>query len=397
MSKNILFITTLNLASNPRVVKEIKLALLNSYSVEVICFEFENWSKGLNEKLKIQFENVKIITIPAGRNPFFSWITSVIVESVFRFFGKYISLPIPLLSQAVSRRSNLILKALKQVSQPDRVVGHNPGALWPTIFASEKFQCPAGFDVEDYHPGEGDNLHLKRLTRQLMMKVLPKMDYVSFASPLIMQAVKKDMNRAILNSVTLLNYFPAKEFKKPVILNSGPVKLVWFSQNINAGRGLESILPYLQQEFNKIELHLIGNLNSDFYETSLKLIPNIIIHDSMSQKSLHQKLGDFDIGLALDSVEDVNYNLTITNKMLAYLQSGLFVIVSNTKAQEIYLNDLHNHGVCFDYKVNDLGKVLNKVIAEIDIIRGKREIRYMDFNYRNWENESVRLLNEWNK
>ncbi len=397
MSKNILFITTLNLPSNPRVVKEIKLALLNSYSVEVICFEFDNWSKGLNEKLKIQLENVKIITIPAGRNPFFSWITSVIEEYVFRFFGKYISLPIPLLSQAVSRRSNLILKALKQVSQPDRVVGHNPGALWPTVFASERFQCAAGFDVEDYHPGEGNDLNMHFLTKELMIRTLSKMDYVSFASPLILEIVKRDLNKDISNSFTLLNYFPAEEFKKPVILNSGPVKLVWFSQNINSGRGLEFILSYLQHDFNNIELHLIGNLNPDFYETSLKLIPNIIIHDSMSQKSLHQKLGDFDIGLALEPAKDENSDLAISNKMLAYLQAGLFVLASNTNAQESYLNELPNHGICFDYKINDLGIVLDKLIADIDTIRVNRVIRFTDFKNKNWENESLRLLEEWNR
>jgi hypothetical protein len=393
----VLFLTTHNLATNPRVLKEIRLALSAGYSVELICFEFDNWSKGLNDKLKIHLENVKIITIPAGRTPFFYWITSVIGESVFRFLGKFISLPIPLLSQAVSRRSNLILMALKKVSQPDWVIGHNPGALGPTLFAAEKFKCYAGFDVEDYHPGEGTDFNLKSLLKQLLVKILPQMDYVSYASPLILEAVKSDLNSDILNSVTLLNYFPAEEFKKPVILNSGPVKLVWFSQNINSGRGLEFILPYLQQELNNVELHLIGNLNPDFYETSLKLIPNIIIHDSMSQKSLHQQLGDFDIGLALDSVQDVNYNLAITNKMLAYLQSGLFVIASNTKAQERYLNELPNHGICFNYKINDLGIVLNKLIAEIDLIRAKREIRYMDFKNRNWENESLSLLKEWNK
>jgi len=397
LSNKILFLTTLNLATNPRLVKEIKLALLNDFSVEVICFEFDNWSKGSNEKLKLQLENVNIITIQAGRNPFFSWITSVIVEYVFRFLGKYFSLPIPLLSQAVSRRSNLILKALKQVSKPDRVVGHNPGALWPSIFASEKFQCPAGFDVEDYHPGEGDDMNMHFLTNELMIRTLSKMDYVSFASPLILEAVKKDLNEDISNSLTLLNYFPAKEFKKPVILNSGLVKLVWFSQNINTGRGLDYILSFVQQEAGNIELHLIGNLNADFHDVALKGIQNIVFHGSMSQNTLHQQLGDFDIGLALEPAKDENNDLAISNKMLAYLQAGLFVLASNTKAQESYLKELPNHGICFDYKINDLGIVLNNLINEIDSIRAKRLTRYIDFKNRNWENESVKLLNVWNK
>jgi hypothetical protein len=117
----------------------------------------------------------------------------------------------------------------------------------------------------------------------------------------------------------------------------------------------------------------------------------------MSQKLLHQLLADFDIGLALEPVKDENNDLAISNKMLSYLQAGLFVVASNTKAQESYLMELPNHGICFDYKINNLGIVLNKLLIEIDLIRAKREIRYMDFKNRNWENESVRLLEEWQR
>ena len=396
MSKKILFLTTNNLATNPRLVKEIRLALSFGYIAELICFEFDNWSKELNTELMQQMVGVNIISIPAGRYPFIYWFVSVFTERFYRFLGKLFSLPTPLLSQAVSRRSNLLINALYKVSKPDLVIGHNPGALWPSIVAGKLFNCKIGFDVEDYHPGEGDFKYLQNLTKQLTLKLFPQLDYVSFASPLIMQSVINDVKRDFSNLLTILNYFPAEEITEPTICNSGPVKLVWFSQNINAGRGLEFILPFVQQGIGYIELHLIGNLNADFHDVALKGIHNIVFHGSMSQNTLHQQLGGFDIGLALEPAKDENNDLAISNKMLAYLQAGLFVVASNTKAQESYLGELPNHGICFDYKINDSSNVLNNVIAQVDSIRAKRIIRYMDFKNRNWENESVRLLNEWN-
>jgi hypothetical protein len=396
LSKKILFLTTHNLATNPRLVKEIRLALSIGNSVELICFEFDNWSKELNEVLKQQLVGVKILTIPAGRKPFLSWLQSVISERFFRFLSNFISLPSTFLSQAISRRSNLILHSLKKVSTPDLVIGHNPGAIWPSIVAGKIFNCKTGFDVEDYHPGEGDELNLQILTRLLMKRMLPKIDYVSFASPLIMQAVICDLKSSILHSISILNYFPADDFREPYMLNSGPVKLVWFSQNITSGRGLEFILPFVRQEVGNIELHLIGNLNANFHDVALKGIPNIIIHGSMSQNSLHQQLGDFDIGLALEPAKDLNNELAISNKMLAYLQAGLFVFASNTKAQLSYLEHLPGHGICFDYQINDADIVLNRLIAEKVTIRAKKIIRYMNFKNRNWENESLSLLKEWN-
>ena len=38
------------------------------------------------------------------------------------------------------------------------VVGHNYGAMYPAVMAAKKFGCKCGFDMEDYHPGEGHDV-----------------------------------------------------------------------------------------------------------------------------------------------------------------------------------------------------------------------------------------------
>ncbi len=341
--------------------------------------------------------NVKIISIPAGRSPFISWCWSVVTETVFRLLGKYFSLPVPALSQAVSRRSNLIIKELQKVSKPDWVIGHNPGAMWPAIKAAKKFTCNVGFDVEDYHPGEGNNKYLQKLSKQLMTALLPQMNYVSFAAPLILQQVKRDINIAKANWFTVLNYFPASEFGQPTGGNEGPVKLVWFSQNISAGRGLELILPFVKKATGRLELHLIGNPDPYLFENYFKHISNIIIHAPMNQKDLHHSLGQYDIGLALEPAKDINNGLALSNKLLACLQAGLFVVATNTTAQASFLKEYPAHGLCFDYKTNNAETVFEKIIEEINIIRSQKDIRYKNFENRNWETASEDLLNAWNK
>ena len=99
----------------------------------------------------------------------------------------------------------------------------------------------------------------------------------------------------------------------------------------------------------------------------------------------------------MEPAKDENNELAISNKILAYLQAGLFVVATNTKAQESFLGELPNHGICFDYKINDSAIVLNKVISEIETIRFKKNIRFNDFKIHNWEYESLNLINEWNK
>ncbi len=373
----------------------MELALQNGYEVEVVCFEFSNWSYDFNEQLKKKFPGVKMHAIPAGRKPFLPWMLNATTEAGSRLVGKLVPLSKTALSQAVSRRSRMIIKALKNVVQPDWVIGHNPGALYATLIAKRKFNCKAGFDVEDYHPGEGNNAYMQGLARQLMEQTLPQMNYVSFASPLIMEQVQHDCDVAPQNWFTVLNYFPAGEFSEPVNKITGPARMVWFSQNINAGRGLELVLPFVQNANDKMELHLFGNLNADFYNAFLKGVPNIIIHPPMAQHDLHQSLAQFDIGLALEPAKDKNNELAVSNKILAYLQAGLFVVATNTAAQEWLLNEFPGHGLCFDYRGSGTKSVLEKVVTEIDAIRSLRNKRYATFENGNWEVASLDLLKRW--
>lgn len=372
------------------------LAKQSGYQVEIICFEFDNWSKEINDQLKQQLGNIKVVEIPAGRTPFFAWFSSVASETVLRIVGKFISLPVSALSQAVSRRSNFLINALNKVSKPDWVIGHNPGAMWPCVKAAKKFNCSIGFDVEDYHPGEGNDKYLQGLSKKLMIKLLPKMGYVSFAAPLILEQVKNDLNYSNANWFSLLNYFPSTEFIEPKILDKGPVRMVWFSQNISAGRGLELILPLLKSFNNRVELHLIGHVDDDFYESYLKGISNVIVYAPMTQKDLHHSLAAFDIGLAVDISVDINRNLTITNKLLAYLQSGLYILATDTKAQKSYLEQYSEHGRYFDYKANNAVTVLETIVQEIDNIRYLNRSRYENFKNKNWEQASEQLLKTWN-
>jgi len=391
----ILFLTTHNLATNPRLVKEILLALENNFTVEVICFEFENWSEENNEKLKKELTSVKFITIPAGRKPLLLWFFSVVNEQISRKLILLLKSE-RLFANAVSRRSRLIIKNLNKVSKPDWVTGNNPGDMYDTALTPRKFNCKAGFDVEDYHPGEGNDRRLQGLTKQLMQQLLPKMDYVSFAAPLIMEEVNKSQNRGVSNWFTVLNYFPSEEFALSVAPITGPLKLVWFSQNISFSRGLELILPAVESHKGKVELHLYGNVDEDFKKLNLDGFDNILLHGPVSQQQLHRQLARYDVGLALEPAKDRNNDLAISNKLLSYLQAGLYVIATNTKGQRSFINNFPDMGICFDYTKDNSGNILEDVFNTLDSIRNNRKIRFERFRINNWANESACLLKNWN-
>ena len=116
------------------------------------------------------------------------------------------------------------------------------------------------------------------------------------------------------------------------------IKLLWFSRTIGAGRGLELLLKGLLVCDLGIELHLLGEMESGYLEFLEKEFANkpmhsLVIHPFMPHDQLDDFIGRFKIGLAIE--EDINDNkrLTVSNKILQYLQAGLMVLASDTKGQ----------------------------------------------------------------
>ena len=76
MSK-ILFITTTNLASNPRLLKELLIAENIFNYIEVIQFRLGNWSDVNTDTLKLSLKNTVFTELSAIRKPFLPWLHRV--------------------------------------------------------------------------------------------------------------------------------------------------------------------------------------------------------------------------------------------------------------------------------------------------------------------------------
>jgi hypothetical protein len=378
------------------LVKEIQLALSLNYKVSVICFEFDNWSKQLNEEIKSRFSDIEFYCIDAGRKNIISWFSSVAKEKVYRLIGKFFPLSDAMLSQAISRRSNLIINQIKKIEEADLVVGHNPGAIYPSILAAQRFNCKAGFDVEDYHPGEGSDVSVQLLTFNLMKRNFPSFDYLSFASFQIQEKCLNEFNTSKKSTyLTILNYFDSDEFKSPAKITTDKLKLVWFSQNIDINRGLEYIIPVLKKYSHCVELHLIGNLSKQFEDILKNNKEVLILHSPISQFALHQKLADFDIGIAAeDNKTDSNRNLCLTNKIISYYQAGLYILASDTIAQREFLHSRTLHGKYFKNAL-EFEDELKSIFENLASVRNEKKSRFELASKENWENESTRLSSTW--
>lgn len=395
MQKSILFISTHSFATNPRLVKEVELALKNGYQVSVVCFRFENWSFDINEVIKRKLQDlITYYEIPGNRKPFIPWLLSSIVFTFSKALLNVFPSNAWLLSMTSNKRSWLLQRRLKSFSGTyDWIVAHNIGAMYPALKFGKKIGARVGIDLEDYHPGETNDALTKSRCEKLIKYLLPKANYITTASAPILTEYRKLVPFNCTQEV-VMNYFPKDEFVPPVMLDSPVFQLVWFSQNISYDRGLESIIPIVDNR-SDAELHLYGNCKADFFNEWIEGRKNVFLHAALPQAELHKELSLYDAGLAIEPGRDQNNELAVSNKMLAYYQAGLYIIASNTIAQSEFLKLQPHSGIVLSLDDEVLNERIDRVLLSLDSIRSTKQARYYYAWSQNWETESEKLLKLW--
>ncbi|MCX6239081.1 MAG: hypothetical protein NTY07_16225 [Bacteroidia bacterium] len=427
--KKVLLITTSNISMNPRLYKELLTYLNQGFKIHIVCFSLSNWSDKLDDKLRLQDKEVEICYLKAGRKPLINWILFSIIQWVSIRFYSVCKKSVFVSSIASNKRTLQLYFKLKSIKKFDYsfISAHNLGTLYVAAKMAEKNKVPFIFDVEDYHPGEyifSDAINEKQRREYLLKRLLPQAACVTVASPLIGENIKALLGEIQINKMVLINNcFLSSEFVfndakvKNVGTNQHVSKLddqkinfVWFSQSIAANRGLELIIPKLTRVSNRVHLHLIGNLYSDFNREWIE--PNfkfITTYSPMQQEDLNRFICQFDVGLALElSSFDQNRQICLTNKIWAYMQAGLYILATDTSAQMQFIKEHGIHGMVFkadeiqkqeflNIEKNIFGEqAIDLIIKNIDNIRQAKFKRYQLSKEFSWDVEREKLVRIFN-
>lgn len=201
------------------------------------------------------------------------------------------------------------------------------------------------FDFEDWY--SHDLLPAANRTRPL--KLLEKHEKIALREGALSYTTSRSMAEALGNfaGVTppqvLLNAFP---FADRLNLdhrfsdreNQDIPSIHWYSQTIGPGRGIEFLTDCLGDVTTPVELHLRGNLFGDFRQEIVRRFPadrghRLFFHPLVSPGELLSRIAEHDIGLATEEYAPDSRNLTITNKILQYLQAGIAVVATDTSGQ----------------------------------------------------------------
>lgn len=387
-TSEILFITTGNLATNPRLVKEFE-TLKNNVKCHVMYFLSDDWSMALTKEIKLRNPEVNFIEIDR-KKVFLETLVSRVIHKMAIVFNGFFENNTQICAFANNDkapqlwfRSNRLFRNVNL----SRVIAHNLGAFYPAYILAINSSIKLQLDIEDYHPGEALYFNKKHEYQNrivIMQSAFNIADAITYASQGIKLKCETIFNfKQQTKRAVIINCFRSVDFGEPIATNE-KLNFVWFSQNISPKRGLEEVFE-VAKEFLDIKFHLIGNPNPSFIQR-MEISDNVAIHPPMSQHNLHKFLSKMDVGLALEIRDaDGNRDICLTNKFLAYAQAGLFILATDTFGQTHFLKKLGKQaGIIIETSLSDEIRQLDRELLQLrfKVERWKRAKAF------SWETQS---------
>lgn len=359
MSCRVCLVTSEQVSTNPRLVKEADALVEAGYEVRVVACQWESWATKADRELLAQRRwRYQGLNWSRDRRPALFWYS----RFRHRAAGRLLSLTHHggVAERAAGRIVPELIRAA--ASEPaDLFIGHNLPSLPVVVSAARTWNARVGFDAEDCH----SRMQLRRkglpardpLACYLEEKYLHRCDYLTAASPQIAEAYAADYRLPL--PVTLLNVFPLSQRPQGFRNREGgiqPLRLYWFSQTIGADRGVEDVVKAMGLLRGiPVELHLRGNWQPGYRRSLHRLADSvgvafhrILAHEPSPPDEMVRLAAPYDVGLALEHPVSVNREICLTNKIFTYLLAGNAVVATATPAQRALMDSLGEAGVCYE-------------------------------------------------
>lgn len=394
-NKRILIVTSSPLCRNPRTLKEAVTLGNFGYDVTVLTIAGRERDEALDREL-LQNASFKKMALPYfGFHGAFG-----LGAHAGRTFTTLARKLVPL---GIERRSALgafhRLYHFAHRTPADLVIVHTELGLAVGFELLKKGRRVAA-DFEDWHSQDllpiARRLRPLRLLRRIEQTLLIKATHTTTTSYALASALKAAHGGNEPSVIT--NSFPLQPALAPRDPRMRP-SLLWFSQTIGPGRGLEAFILSWSRTTTPSRLVLLGEIEDDYKKRLLSLasVANKSALEFLSPcppGALPALIARHDIGLALEEKSPPNKNLTISNKILQYLNAGLSLVATSTAGHREVLQTEPHAGVFVD--PNDpasCARTLDALLSAPDVLRAMQAAaRTLAERTYCWEREAPKLL-----
>jgi hypothetical protein len=337
VKRKILILSSSHLCRNPRVVKEATTLGAAGYDVTVMSVSVQRQFEELDRTM-MRGLPFKRVTLDYTADTNLARIASFCQRGA-TWTARWLCTRLGFeTAQALGPASALLRFA--RSFPADLTIAHTEIPLWAAQHLIQDGRRVA-VDVEDWY--SEDLLDADRQSRPL--KLLHDAEKFALQHAVYSSTTAQTLADALTTAyrcpppIVIHNTFPLQprsRTDRPAL--SGIPRFIWFSQTIGPGRGLEPFLAAWAQTTRPSTVHLLGKECPGYRQALLEHLPatrrgDLHFIPPVTPDELPVKLAEFDIGLAIEMNRPANRNLTISNKIMQYLNAGLAIIATDTAGQ----------------------------------------------------------------
>jgi glycosyltransferase involved in cell wall biosynthesis len=279
------------------------------------------------------------------------------------------------------------------------VIAHNEVPQWVGLKLLSEGRLVAA-DFEDWHSEDLGALNRRHRPIKLLCRnerlLLQNAAYCTTTSEALSAALHARYGGRRADVLT--NSFPLQA--RPLIEESKkPVRFFWFSQTIGEGRGLEFFLDAWSCTKGPSTLTLLGKPVAGYMEALYSRLPverRALLEQIplVRTPELPGVIAQYQVGLALEQESPPNKDLTISNKILQYLNAGLAVVATPTRGQAEVLAKEPKAGVYIrPGEVPEAVKTLDElIVSRRGLLERRQAARRLAEECYCWEREEPKLL-----
>ena len=290
----------------------------------------------------------------------------------------------------------------------DILVSNDLDTLPANFLASKLKKIPLVYDSHEYFTGVPELINrpkVQGIWKKIERYCLPKVDYAITVNESIARLFKEEYNKdfSVIRNVPLITkpFLNDREtLRKELGLPASKKIIILQGAGINIDRGAEELvesMTYLPEYLLLIigGGDVIPDLKKIVLEKNLQnqvwFIPKQPI------EILRKYTAACNLGVTLDKANNINYKLSLPNKLFDYIHAGVPVLTSDLPELKSIVIGYNIGKVCPDHDPKNISNMIMEMLSSDEQIKTWEENTAIAAKELNWDKEKEKLLSIFKK
>jgi len=290
----------------------------------------------------------------------------------------------------------------------DILVSNDLDTLPANFLAAKLKNIPLVYDSHEYFTGVPELINrpkVQRIWKKIESYCLPKVDYAITVNESIAKLFKEEYNKDfdVIRNVPLITkpFLSEREnLRRELGLPINKKILILQGAGINIDRGAEELVAAMSYLPDYLLLivgggDVIGDLRKIVSEKNLK--ERVLFIAKQPIEILRKYTAASNLGVTLDKANNINYKLSLPNKLFDYIHAGVPVLSSDLPELKRIVVGYDIGEISTDHDPKNISKVIEEMFSSEEQIKKWEANTVIAAKELNWDKEKERLLSIFKK